>query len=82
MDAIETAELPTPPGLVELTHFVRLARRGKHRGCSSGERQARNLAKAILEAAPVLDDSAINGAVKFLVGCAQAPWKARELLEN
>lgn len=46
-------------------HFIRLARRGKHRGSSGGEKQARRIAEAMLENMGGLDDSAIVGACEF-----------------
>jgi hypothetical protein len=79
--AADRAPRPEETGLAAgLKHFVRLARRGRSRGCSSGERNASKLAEAILSYASGLDESAIDGAVNFMRGASLAPWVARDLI--
>ena len=53
-------------------HFTRLALRGKHGGCSSGEERAHRIALVILEHAGGLDEKALVGMAEFarLVGAS------------
>lgn len=68
-------------GMVSMSHFLKLARRGRPRtGASTGEVQARELALAILDCAPGLDAEAIEGAAEFLRRVPLAPMAARDLI--
>jgi hypothetical protein len=64
-----------------LEHFLRLARAGKHKGCSSGEQRARNIAHALLNGVPGLDDSALTGITEFIGLIERAPMTARDLIK-
>lgn len=47
-----------------LDHFCKLARAGRHSGCSAGELAAHRIAKVILDEYS-LDQSALNGMLQF-----------------
>ena len=63
--------------------FLELARRGRHRGASSGEQRAYRIAKAIIENARGIDDSSLSDLGHFAqcVGVHEANQHAREVLE-
>jgi hypothetical protein len=62
-----------------LDHFLDLAMQGREQGCSSGEWAALQLAQAVSEYAPRLDDEATRGLQTFL-GCARRePGTCRSL---
>lgn len=70
-------ETTISPGL---QHFLRLAIRGKHRGASSGEKQCRLLAKALLDNCGALDGQAIEGLTEFIRVSIHQPGTARDHL--
>lgn len=49
-----------------IVHFIKLARRGRFAGSSSGEKQAHRLAWAVINDLPGLDGSAIAGFEQFV----------------
>lgn len=63
-----------------LKHFVRLARRGHHKGASHGEQLCHKIAAAVVEAAGHLDGDAVEGLIEFVRGANNAPWLAEEML--
>jgi hypothetical protein len=65
-----------------LTHFLRLARRGKHPGASGGEARAYRLARAIVADAPGLDSTALAGAMVFVEFTSRNPTAAESMLED
>lgn len=66
----------------EFDHFTRIAVRGKNRGASGGEKRARKLALAVLDEAPGLDDSAIEGLITFIRAVQRSPSAARDLVQG
>jgi hypothetical protein len=66
----------------DLAHFLRLARRGQSEGASAGEYRAAILATAILGNIPVMDLSAILGAVDFITLVHRDATSAAAILEN
>ena len=76
---METANEPSvaAPGL---EHFIRLAKSGRHRGCSSGEHSARRLALCVIEHAGGLDDTALEGLCEFVRRAAMYPNLAQDLI--
>lgn len=65
-----------------VSHFLRLVKQGRHRGCSSGERHARRLAFAVLESALGLDDQATEGLKIFIDFARSSPNTMREMVER
>lgn len=64
----------------QLKHFVRLARQGKHRGSSGGEKTARKLAEVFLDGSAI-DDAAIQGFCEFMQAARSIGyWEARQLI--
>ncbi len=63
-----------------LRHFVRLARQGKCRGCSTSEEACRRLADLIVARVPYFDDSAIDGLLEFIELAKAAPNTAEDLV--
>ena len=64
-----------------LQHFLELVQSGRFEGASSGARGARILARAALDAMPVLGSQAVQGLAEFLVVCKTAPTTARDLAQ-
>lgn len=64
-----------------LEHFLNLARRGKFGWSSGGEKRARLIAETILENAPGLDQTALEGAAEFMRVTAIAYSTAKRLIE-
>ena len=62
-----------------LTHFLRLVKQGKHRGSSSGEKQARQLAQCVVRNIPGLDGLAVDGLIEFIRGTVRSPETGRTL---
>lgn len=71
---------PSESDIKSLEHFLRLVRNGRRSGCSGGERAAYKLAQCVLDNAPGLDESAIDGLKTFISGCIEHPTTARELV--
>jgi hypothetical protein len=63
-----------------LAHFIDLALRGKHKGCSGGCKAARTIARAVVDSVPRLDSQARDGLRVFVNLTSQAPGTARDLL--
>jgi hypothetical protein len=67
---------------VALEHFIRLARRGDHRGASGGEKRAYRLAMVLLDELPGLDTRALQGMVLFAREVVTRPQASRDLIEE
>lgn len=65
-----------------LDHFLDLVIQGQRRGCSSGERQAHLLARAILDHAPGLDASATAGLIQWIGMVQRDPYATRQILDG
>lgn len=61
--SLESAEETTTSRALE--HFIRLARQGRHRGSSGGEKTALKLALVFLDGSS-LDDLALDGLREFM----------------
>lgn len=80
---LTTPASPTDPlASADLRHFVTLARRGQHGGCSGGERRAHEIAKSLIEHAVGLDPSATNGLIELVRLIERSPSAARDLIED
>jgi hypothetical protein len=66
----------------EFKFFIRLARKGKHPGASSGEKHAHRLAMAVLDSIDILDDRAVEGLIDFIHYSKGAPETVRSLVEE
>ena len=66
--------------LLNLDHFLDLARCGRLLGATGSERNATELAFAILDRAPGLDAKAIDGLHQFIDAVIAAPTTARDLI--
>lgn len=62
-------------------HFLRLALRGRVRGCSSGEVRCRRIARCLLENLPGLDGAAVAGIHRFIDVVEQNPSALRDALD-
>lgn len=62
-----------------LMRFIRTAQCGKHRGASSGEKAAYQLAKCLTDHAATLDGQLVVGLKRFVDAAADKPWACQEL---
>jgi len=74
--------MPATALTADLSHFLELARRGRHGYASRGEAAAWRLAHAVMDYAPGLDASARAGLAEFLEIAAAYPNSVRDLLEG
>lgn len=65
--------------VLNMTHFLELAKRGGHGAASSGEVRAHALALAILENVPGLGQKALNGMMTLAVVAFERPGLALEM---
>lgn len=63
----------------DLTHFLRLARRGAGVGASGGEGRAFRLVKAVIEDVPGIDGQAVDGLIEYIRLTAAKPSTASAL---
>lgn len=63
-----------------LQHLLTIARRGKHRGASGGEKRANRLVKQIVDDVPGIDGMALDGLAELIQLVAAAPMGTREML--
>lgn len=64
-----------------LRHFLKLAKQGRCRGSSGGEKRCARLARLILDEVPGLDGQAVAGLIQLIHFTNAKPASARELLE-
>jgi hypothetical protein len=64
-----------------LERFILLARKGKCKGSSGGERRAAKLAEVIVEQVPGLDEVAMQGLLEFVRLAHASPVTAGDLIE-
>lgn len=67
---------------IATSHFFQLVITGKHRGCSTSERDARTLAKSVLDHALSLDGEACQGLRDWIDFARKYPNTARDMLEG
>jgi len=66
----------------DVDHFIRLVRRGAFPAASGGESRAYNLAVALVECLPGLDDSAFRGFCFFARLAYDQPTTAAEYIDQ
>jgi hypothetical protein len=65
-----------------LEHFLDLAAIGAERGSSTSEKQAYELARAVVDLVPGLDPTAVKGLAEFAELASRYPQRAREWIEK
>ncbi len=67
------------PKYDSLSHFLRIASRGRRAGASGGEKRAAKIARVIVDEVSGLDGQAVEGLIDFIRGTARSPKTAQEL---
>ena len=65
-----------------LQHFLELAKQGRRKGASGGEKRAAKLCRAVLDNVPGLDASGVAGLLEFVRTAARQPDTARQIAET